>query len=299
MDSFEQFEAENFPKMPPPKGLSMPGKHRLHKRLVTEETPMVLTPDLSVTFPDKPALKRIPEQGGTLRPLWPWMAAAAGVAALVWFAGTPDGNLSTEKSPLTASISEVPEPTPVLLSSDESRDEVIPETPAITTLELPSVFQSTEISSFEIPLLGKDGRPSEVPSTSLTPLPAELIAAEILPRELLSHPPLQNTPLTSSSIDVASAVPAHPGNSKSSAWVAFLREQPIGEAVRFVKSLPDRWSEAKGLPARGEALALAQLQKWEDQIHTHLPDRSELEQIWSEKFSPKKKFARKRNKKDA
>ena len=81
--------------------------------------------------------------------------------------------------------------------------------------------------------------------------------------------------------------------------VAFFRDQPIGEAVRFVKSLPDRWSEAKALPAKGEALAVAQLQKWEDQIHSHLPDRSELGRIWSEKFSPKKKFARNRNKKDA
>jgi hypothetical protein len=299
MDSFEQFEAENFPRITPPESLSMPGKHRLHKRLVTEDTPMVLSPDLSVSFPNKSALKRIPQQDGMLRQIWPWMAVAAGVAAIVWFAAPPDGTIAAEKSPLTASISEASEPSPVLLPTEESRNEVIPESPAITSIQLPSVFQAAEIYSLEIPPRSNDREPSRVATSPLNPQPAELIAAASLPRELLFNAPIQNAFELSSAADIASAKPFSLETSETSAVVTFLREQPIGEAVRFVKSLSDRWSEAKALPAKGEALAVAQLQKWEDQIQSHLPDRSELGQIWSEKFNPKKKFARKRNKKGA
>jgi hypothetical protein len=126
-----------------------------------------------------------------------------------------------------------------------------------------------------------------------------LIAATNIPRVLQFNAPLQDAALKSSAFDMASTGASTSATSESNALVAFLQDQPIGEAVRFVKSLPDRWSEAKTLPAKGEAFAVAQLRQWEDQIQSHLPDRSVLERIWSEKFDPKKKFARKRNKKDA
>lgn len=299
MDSFEQFEAENFPKITPPEGLSMPGKDRLRKRLVTEDIPMVLTPDLSITYPNKSELKRISNRTGVMRPIWPWMAVAAGVAALVWFASTPDGAIRNDKSSLKAAISEIPEATPVAIMPNDYREEVLPERPQIVSLDFPSDFQATELYRIQAAHRSEGSRPSEGATSPLTPRPAVLIAAAILPRELSLGMPQAETDLASPASEIASVAPSTAETSESNALVAFLQDQPIGEAVQFVKSLPGRWLEAKALPAKGEALAVAQLQQWEDQIQSHLPSRTELERIWSEKFDPKKKFARKRNKKDA
>jgi hypothetical protein len=250
----EEYDPNEFPRLRPPQA-EMPNKMRLKRSLIPANAPVILVPDLSVTFPDKARLKHIaePSAGRVIRMGWSaWAtgAAAAAVAVMVWFA-TPD------TSPLA------PAPAPDRLAAIPARAAAWPVDPPTV---IPSSFAAFTAEDRSTAAAVQEPKIEDEPAIAITSL--ETLAALSIPTPPVASgsqlllPTSEFGPEEETLLLAAQETPTSRERLQSGqeALAAFIADQPIGGAIDRVKSFAESLQSARrDVPAQArEARILAQ-----------------------------------------
>lgn len=265
-----EYDQDEFPRIQPPRA-GMPNKASLKRSLIPAESPLVLAPDLHVTFPDKARLKRIPTATAgkvvpmgaqSMRRAWATGAVAAAVAGLVWFA-LPENSISP------------PPAAPARMATIPADGEALirPIAPSMRTSTPAATFARLQIDA---PTVAdeKDSQSARPVSPSLQPLEAKLIANIPEPFAPAGELQWRSTSAAENMPPLFAAVSAPLAHNRlqsaQEALATFVADQPIGGAIARVKNLRDNLQAARSdIPAQARDLRLQaqeRTRQWRDAI---------------------------------
>lgn len=268
----DNHDYNEFPRLRAPR-TQMPGKAGLKRSLIPAEAPLVLKPDLRVTFADKEGLKRIAAPAGrvvrlrlsSVRASGATATVAAAVAVMVWFA-----------SPIETPLAPPAAPTPLASKSADAS--------AIANATIPAQLVASTSRTRKAGTTPDVTEPRDVWMASAEPSAATAAPMAFLERKFTGEIPMTFPPsnelLVPESADFQELTIAEASGSAPAiqnrlltaqeAIAAFVADQPIGGAIERVKSLRESLATARQeIPSQARDVRLQAQQRtnrWRDAI---------------------------------
>lgn len=268
----DNHDHDDFPRLRAPQ-TQMPGKAGLKRSLIPAQEPIVLKPDLRVTFADKEGLKRIAAPAGRVvrmrwssaRASWATTAVAAAVAVMVWFA-----------SPIETPLAPPAAPAPLAAKSADAR--------AISNAPITAQLVASTSRTLTAGTTTDLTEPRDVWMASAESSAATAAPMAFLERKFTGEIPMTFAPSNEllvpaaaefcelADVKASGSAPAIQDRllTAQEAIAAFVADQPIGGAIERVKNLRESLATARQeIPSQARDVRLQAQQRtnhWRDAI---------------------------------